>query len=404
LTDYTAPAPIQRNVDVQLISGFVGSALAAKDVRVTLRDTALHSAIAEVAPVEWIVNLPEGLTAEVNPAAAGATVLVLTVSGTSLAPSAEAVHLNIPADVLTRSADLDIVSDNILFDIVGTVTGDVTIGGFTGYEITAKDLSLSLFGDTLRAAIAPGTTVPWITNLPQGLTARIKLATAGADSLTLTVSGTPQEERDAPITLSIPAGVLSRGIAFTAAVNQNARFSIAKAPQYRGASEQYQNIFSASGSSNPNWLGIQTGPLAAPQIPAIKDFEGVGIVRISAQATESLGADNQYHWSGESINYSKLMAEAQRLGGHAIINVVVDFEDRIEYVRTVKYIDETYEYSPDEASKIEMGIIVVREIEGVEYLEETTHVITRTYYGTALAIKYVTGTNYYEVEGLRAAE
>jgi hypothetical protein len=396
LENHIAPVVAGRSPNAQYISGSVGSAITARDVLITLRAAALKEEIIEEAKVGWITNLPKGLTAVVHPAQAGAVTLTLTVTGTPTEPKDQAVLVTIPSIFLNRPADLAITpNEDIRFDIVGITVKDVTIGGYSGYAINPKDVSITVLGSVLRADIAAGTAVSWITNLPQGLSARVKSAPGRSGTIVLTVTGTPREELNAPLAVSIPPGILEGNSQFAARGNQNARFSI-------GTAEQYRSLDAASGSSNPNWLGGRSSPLDSPNIPAIKDFEGVGIISVTTQAVETLGPDSRYHWSGDYVNYGKLMVEARRLGAHAIINVVIDYEDKVEYTRTVKTVGAAYEYTSEEISRIAAGIIQVRTVEGVKQLEESIHTITRTYTGTALAIRYTGGINYFEVEKLKA--
>jgi hypothetical protein len=145
-------------------------------------------------------------------------------------------------------------------------------------------------------------------------------------------------------------------------------------------------------------MGDQVGPLNVPMLPAIKDFEGLGIVSVTSQTVEKLGADNQYHWSGETVNYAKLMLEARKLGAHAIINVVIDYEDKIENSKLVRDIEPDHVWTEDELEKISRGIIKEKTEGGRRYVEENTRVITRTYTGTALAIRYISGLNFLEAQ------
>jgi hypothetical protein len=267
----------------------------------------------------------------------------------------------------------------------------VIISGFVGFEINAKDVSIHLIGGGLRDDIPPGAAVDWITNMPAGLNARIKTAKAGEPVISLTVSGTPRNESQEVLKITIPVDVLDRDSSFTAGISQEVRFSIGSARQW-----QYGGI--ASGSSNPYWLGDQTGPLNVPMLPAIKDFEGLGIVSVTSQTVEKLGADNQYHWSGETVNYGKLMLEAKKLGAHAIINVVIDYEDIIENNKIIRDLEADHVWTGDELEKINQGIIKEKTEDGRRFVEENTRVITRTYTGTALAIRYINGLNFLEAQ------
>jgi hypothetical protein len=384
------PALWTRDPNALYISGTVGNKLISQDIRLILTDASLKNKIPEEAAVSWIINLPAGLRAAVNPAEAGARNLTLTVSGTPAETKDEPVKIRIPAAVLGRLIDLDAsAGDNIRFDIVGVLLEKVIISGFVGFEVNAKDVSIRLTGGGLKDDIPPGTVVDWITNIPAGLTARIKTAKAGDPLVSLTVSGVPRSESQEALKITIPVNVLDRDSSFTAGINQEARFSIGSARQW-----QYGGI--ASGSSNPYWQGDQVGPLNVPMLPAIKDFEGVGIVSVTSRTVEKLGSDNQYHWSGEVVNYAKLMLEAKRLGAHAITNVVVDYEDTIENNKIVRDLEADHVWTEDELEKIKLGILKEKTEGGRRYIEENSRVITRTYTGTALAIRYIGGLNFLE--------
>jgi hypothetical protein len=393
LTAHTS-APV-RDVDPIYISGSVGNVLVPQDILLTLKDAALKEDIPEEAGVPWITNLPSGLRAAVNSAAAGARSLTLTITGTPGEVRKEPVKITIPAEILDRQIDLEVVpGEELWFDIAGVDVNAVMISGFRGIALNSQDLSITLLGGGLAAGIAPETTVNWITNMPAGLSAKIKSARAGASVITLTVSGTPLEESREPLKLTIPQDVLDRSGALVTGGTPAARFNIRSAKQSR-----YGGI--ASGSSHPGWTGRQVGPLNVPLLPAIKDFEPVGIISITSQTVEKLEADNQYHWSGEAVNYGKLMLEAKRMGAHAIINVVIDYEDKIENSTIVRDLEPGHQWTEDELAKIGLGILKEKNEGGVRSTEENTRVITRTYTGTALAVRYIGGLNFIEAQKSR---
>jgi hypothetical protein len=156
------------------------------------------------------------------------------------------------------------------------------------------------------------------------------------------------------------------------------------------------------GSSIPNWLGAQKGPLNVPVLPAIKDFQAIGIITVKTQAVEKLGADNQYHWEGETVNYSMLIEEAKKLNAHAIINIVIDYTDKIQFIENITKLDSRHVWSHDEMDKISRGLLTESLTEEGRFAVEKSHVLTRTYSGSALAIKYIDGVNFFEVEQVRA--
>ncbi|MDR3247901.1 MAG: hypothetical protein LBT39_03855, partial [Treponema sp.] len=60
-----------------------------------------------------------------------------------------------------------------------------------------------------------------------------------------------------------------------------------------------------------------------------------------------------------------------------------------------------HKWTPDEEAQLAQGILKEQKANGLRYAVEVSHIITRTYHGTALAIKYKDGLNYYEAEELR---
>jgi hypothetical protein len=383
--------------DYSYIDGSLGSALRPVDIRITLTETALKETIEKEIPVGWVANLPSGLSASVRPAVAGATVLVLTIQGTPrAAKNEEAVSVVIPAEVLGDVESFAVPNEAIWWRIQGaSIRTAVLIDGSVGSAITTKDLGITLEGARFAEDIAPGTAVSWITNLPAGLTARVKQARANGNTATITVAGTPTVISSAVLSVTIPASVLASRVAVPVVSNAEALFAI------NNNTRQISTSDMAGSSSNPHWLGDQVGPLNVPVIPAIKDFDGLGIVSVTAVAVERLGADNQYHWSGGNVNYGLLMEEARRLGAHAIVNVVLDYSDSVENSEVIRELADGHEWTQEELEKLAQGILREVRIGNQRHVVETSYVLTRTYRGTALAIKYKDGLNFYEAEKLR---
>jgi formylglycine-generating enzyme required for sulfatase activity len=103
-----------------------------------------------------------------------------------------------------------------------------TVSGVVNYQIPQKELALSFSGQSLLMPIAEGKDLSlWITNLPAGLTVASKeLVPSDSHSVTLVITGTPLEEREAPIAVTIPEGVLSDYKALPVTDNADAKFEI----------------------------------------------------------------------------------------------------------------------------------------------------------------------------------
>lgn len=395
LTNYPRRPAAARNY--LYINGSLGEPLNnIVDLRVNLIDVALREEITEETQVDWIINAPEGLKVTVQPADAGASSLILSVQGTPLEAKNEAVQVVLPGRILGAMSNFPVPNELIQWRIFGGTVNDVLINGSVDSAIIAKDIKISLMGAEFSVNMAPGTNIDWIINIPAGLSARVRRVRANENTAIITVAGTPLVISSDALKISVPVDAVNHDTAVPVRANADARFAINDNTRRVTASEI------AGGTSNPNWLGLQRGPLNVPILPAIKDFQGIGLVTVKAVSVERLGADNQYHWTGETVNYGMLIEAAQRLGAHGIINVIVDYTDNIESSETIRELADEHEWSEDQLDKISRGILTEISKDGVRYSIETSHVITRTYIGSALAIKYIDGLNFYEAEGLRA--
>ncbi|MCL2230947.1 MAG: hypothetical protein FWC01_07600 [Treponema sp.] len=383
-------------VNFVYVSGTVGAQFNAVDLRVNLTGSALKDAIDREVTVDWVTNCPTGITAVVRPAAAGATTLVLTLRGTPTVPNSDLVQVVIPSIVLGDVENFTVPNESIFWQILGGTVNAVQVSGSVDSAIIARDITVTLLGDVFSSNIAPGTTVTWITNMPSGLTARVKRVRANTNVGVITIAGTPTSESIDNLTLSIPAAVVNSRTNIPIADNPNTRFSISSVSRRISVNEV------ASGSSNPNWVGTQVGPLNIPVLPAVKDFQGLGLVTVRATAVERLGADNQYHWTGNTVNYGMLVEAAARLNAHAIINIVVDYTDSVEINTVTRELAADHSWSEDELEKISRGILKEERRGGVRFSIETSHVVTRTYIASALAIRYIDGLNFFEAEQARS--
>jgi hypothetical protein len=79
-----------------------------------------------------------------------------------------------------------------------------------------------------------------------------------------------------------------------------------------------------------------------------KDFDPIGVVQITSESVEELGPTNDYFWNGDEITYGKLMAEAKKMGAHAIINIVIDYADVVKEKIERRHVVPGYKLSADE--------------------------------------------------------
>ena len=270
-----------------------------------------------------------------------------------------------------------------VLDPIGGTVGPMVVTGWVGLSINARDITIILQGTEFSQDMAPGTVVNWIQNLPSGLTARVRQIRANETTGIITVVGTPTIPSSDILNIVIPAAAIRTFSPIRLVENVDTRFSIND--NIRTSS------FSAigAGTSNLGWLGNSVGPLNVPMLPREQAFEGVGIVIVRATAVRSLRPDNEYHWSGETVNHGRLMEAAQAIGAHGIINVVIDYTDSVEVREVIRELPPEHVWS--DVENIQRSRNILREVtrDGVRYVVQTTSIITRNYIGSALAIRYV---------------
>ncbi len=105
---------------------------------------------------------------------------------------------------------------------------DVTIKGLRGEAMTDTDVKITLTGDTFKAIAKDTDVTTWLKNMPKGLVAKAKAdVAAGANEMTITVSGTPTEIYGKIIWLEIPATAFTAtNYGMTAEFNRNAKYEI----------------------------------------------------------------------------------------------------------------------------------------------------------------------------------
>jgi hypothetical protein len=396
------PAPgnqsYQRKAGSVYISGTVGIPITPVDLDISLDGAGLLHSLTKAVSVDWITNLPKGLKAELQPALKGSKNVSLHISGTPEEEQTGALNIVIEGSWLDRMSGDDLpvnYNGDVRFFISGAGASlqDVIIGGAVGSALNAK-IELNLSQSTVAADLAAGQ-VGWITNLPQGLSASVNPTKAGSQVISLSISGTPTEESDEALKLVIPAAIVGSESDVNVAPNKKAIFDIGPA---------FTSLKYAGNITSSNDTIDYKGPYddKIPNLPSYKDFQGMGIVSLDTTAVQQLGPDHQYYWSGNVVTYGKLMEQAQKLGADAIINVHIDYTDSVSFTTSRTYYDSAHQLTEAENTELANGTLKIVMVNGIRYLEETSRVITRNYTGTATAIKYTPGIQFYEIPKLEA--
>ena len=91
-------------------------------------------------------------------------------------------------------------------------TSDVKVEGMKGYAIEESEFTVTLAGDTFTEIPQNTDVTSWFKNMPSGLIAKIKnKVEAGATSLTVAISGTPQSVETVRAYIEIPEKYLVTG-------------------------------------------------------------------------------------------------------------------------------------------------------------------------------------------------
>lgn len=91
-------------------------------------------------------------------------------------------------------------------------TSDVNVEGMKGYAIDESEFTVTLAGDTFTEIAQNTDVTSWFKNMPSGLVAKIKTKVeAGATSLTIAISGTPQSVETVRAYIEIPEKYLVTG-------------------------------------------------------------------------------------------------------------------------------------------------------------------------------------------------
>ena len=107
--------------------------------------------------------------------------------------------------------------------------GNVDVTGTKDSPISEAEVTITLSGDTFKQEILADTDVSsWFTNLPAGLTAKIKTQVNANDATaTIKIAGTPTEAKSEVMQIEVPADQLTGNAAITVTENAEAKFSIA---------------------------------------------------------------------------------------------------------------------------------------------------------------------------------
>jgi hypothetical protein len=386
-----------RNANTKIIGGTLGSRILPKDITINLIATSIQVPIKNGDDItSWFLNIPPGLTATAHAAdpeaklAAdkGATQIIATIDGIPEQTINQPIKIRVPWEVTNRSWDFHIPpNEDHRFEVYGVDMAAIVIGGAVNRNIDPKTFRLKFGGTKLAAGIIQGTDISqWFSNLPRGLSAIVAEdalpVTEGQQSLTVTIDGIPTIQVNERILLRIPADITTANIVLEVPPSDKALYDIGSY-----SSVPAEDIEMRAGS---NWRGVQPDwGLTGPDVFRLKDFTAIGIIQIQAQAVYAIGEDGEDHWTGESITYGALMAEAQKLNAHAIIDVVIDYDDQVNETIEKRHIEAGHVPTTLEAIKIRKGRIQEEDDPngGKIYVEKIT-VTNRTWIGTALAIQY----------------
>jgi hypothetical protein len=386
-----------RNANTRIIGGTLGSKIVPKDITITLIETSIQVPIKNGADVtNWFLNIPYGLKATAHAldpeakfaADKGATQVIVTIDGKPEQTINQPIRIRVPYEVTNRSWDFHIPPhEDRRFEVYGVDVAAIVVGGAVNRDIDPKTFKIKFGGTRLAEGIALNTDISsWFTNLPRGLKAIVSEeavpAMEGQQGLTVTISGASSVQLNEKMYVRIPANITTANIVLEIPPSEKAMYDIGSY-----SSTPADDIELRTGT---NWKGVVPGwGLTGPEVYKSKDFTAVGIIQIETESVYAIGLDGEYHWTGDSISYGDLMAQARRLEAHAIIDVVIDSKDNISETTEKRHIEAGHAPSGLEAIKISKGLIQ-QEADpngGTIYVEKIS-VVRRTWTGTALAIRY----------------
>jgi hypothetical protein len=386
-----------RSANTRIIGGTLGSKIVPRDIAITLVSASIQVPIKNGADVtDWFLNIPLGLKATAHAldpearyaADKGATSIVVTIDGTPEQTINQPIKIRVPYEVTNRSWDFHIPqSEDRRFEVYGVDVASIVVGGAVNRDIDSKTFRIKFGGTRLSGPLAQDTDISdWFTNIPRGLKAVVAEETVpaseGQQALTITISGKPSVQVNEKMLIQIPAEVTTANIVLEVPPSEKAMYDIGSY-----SSVPVENV---ELRTDTNWKGTIPGwGLTGPEVFRVKDFTAVGIIQVQTESVYAIGEDGEYHWTGDSITYGDLMAEAMRLSAHAIIDVVIDSDDRVDKTTERRHIEAGHIPSDLEAIKLRKGIIT-EEVDpnGGRIYKEEIEVTRRTWTGTALAIQY----------------
>jgi hypothetical protein len=385
------------SADTKIVGGTLGSKIKARDITVRLIDTSIQVPIKNGTDItSWFLNIPEGLRATAHApdretdfaAERGATQIIATIAGVPEQTINQPIKIRIPYEFTNRAWDFDIPpNEDIRFEVYGVDIAEIVVGGAVNRDIDPKTFKIKFGGTALADVIPQDTDISsWFTNIPRGLKAVVAEETLPTtetqQTLMVTISGTPALQVNENMKVVIPADITTANIQLTIPTSEKAKYDIGSY-----STNSADDVELRTGS---NWKGVQPDwGLTGPQVFKIKDFTPSGIIQIQAESVYAIGNDGEFHWTGETITYGKLMAEAKKLDAHAIIDVVIDSDDEVSETIERRHVEAGHVPSLIETIKIDKGVIEVEKDPngGTIYVEKVV-VIKRTWTGTALAIQY----------------
>ncbi|GHV79767.1 hypothetical protein AGMMS49944_15580 [Spirochaetia bacterium] len=395
-----------RSANTKVIGGPKGTRITARDITIRLIETSIQVPIREGTDIShWFLNIPTGLTAKAhgqnpeskNAVERGATEIIATIEGIPDIAINQPIKIRVPYEYTNRAWDFDIPPDEDLrFEVYAVDIESVVVGGAVNREIDSKTFKLVMGGTKLANAIDANTDISsWFKNLPKGLKAVIaedvvpltkeqeaQKQPKVQQNLQVTISGTPSVQVYDQMNIVIPASITTASIELRIPSSERALFDIGSYSKISGS-----DIELRTGS---NWKGAISGwGLTGPEVFKVKDFTPVGIVQIESESVYAIGEDGDFHWTGDTITYGKLMAEAKKLNAHAIIDVVIDSDDQVSETVERRHVEANHVRSNLEQKKFAAALIKEEADPngGIIYVE-TIRTTKRTSTGTALAIQY----------------
>jgi hypothetical protein len=408
-----------RSDSTKFIGGPLGTKITPTDVVIKLVDTSIqvpienaHRAsssfpdLGDVTP--WFKNIPKGLKAKVYApdlkakyaVEKGATEIVVTIEGKPQETINQPIKIQVPYEVTNRAWDFNVpINEDRRFEVYGVNMADIVIGGAVTREIEPKTFTIKFGGAILSNTLERDTDITsWFPGIPTGLKAVVAEEARPVEEdeedeeegaqqqrqqqqLLVTISGTPTIQYHEEIKVEIPAAITTAKMILKIPPTDKAIYDIGPY-----SASVANDVELRAGS---NWKGAVTGwGLTGPEVYRLKDFTAVGIIQLTANSTYAIGEDGEYHWTGDTISYGDLMAEARRLDAHAIIDVVIDNQDTIDETTETRYIERGHQDTPLEQIKIRKNLLVRKIIDGKDAFEEKISVTKRISTGTALAIRY----------------